>query len=74
MGWNEVDNKVKTKIDKLFVSCTEDWEIDYIKKMIKEEFPQYSDIEIENAIEECCKEVSPPRPRIDFLKCLEKRL
>ena len=74
MGWNDIDNKMKKRTDSLFVSCTEKWEMDYIKKVIKEEFPQHSETEIENAIEECCKEVVPPRPRADFLKCLQSKL
>jgi len=52
MGWQEVDDKTKKKIDGLFVSCTEKWEMDYIKKVIKEEFPHISDTKIAQAIKE----------------------
>ncbi len=74
MGWNEVDDKIKKKIDSRFVSCSEKWEMDYLKKVIKEEFPYYSGEIIEKALKECCKEIPPPRPRTAFLKCLETKL
>ena len=74
MGWQEVDDKTKKKIDGLFVSCTEKWEMDYIKKVIKEEFPHISDTKIAQAIKECCAEVPGNHPRKAFMKCLQSKL
>ncbi len=74
MGWQEVDNKTKKQIDGQFVSCTEKWEMDYIKQVIKEEFPHLSDIKIDAAIKECCKEVKGNHPRTKFMQCLQSKL
>ncbi len=74
MGWKEVDNKTKTKIDSQFVSCTEKWEMDYIKKVIKEEFPNISDTKIDQAIKECCSKVAGNHPRTKFMQCLQSKL
>ncbi len=74
MGWNEVDNKLKKGMDSNFVSCDEQYELDYIKKVVKEEFPSFSDANIDNALKSCCNKVSAPRPRGDYVKCLQKEL
>ncbi len=74
MGWKEVDDKTKKKIDSQFVSCTEKWEMDYIKKVIKEEFPNISDSKIDQAIKECCDEVPGNHPRAAFMQCLQNKL
>lgn len=74
MGWQEVDNKTKLKIDRQFVSCSEKWEMDYIKKVIKEEFPNLSPGKIDHAIKACCAEVPGNHPRDAFMKCLQSKL
>ncbi len=66
MGWNEVDDKMKKKVDSYFVSCTEKYEIDYLKKVVKEEFPYNNDATIDQALKECCAEISAPRSRASF--------
>jgi len=74
MGWKEVDDKTKKRIDSQFVSCTEKWEMDFIKQVIKEEFPHIPDSKIIEAIAECCAEVKGNRPRAKFMQCLQNKL
>ena len=74
MGWNEVDDKLKKGRDSNFVSCVQDYELDYIKKVVKEEFPSLSDAKIDVALKSCCNSVSPPRPRKEFINCLKREL
>jgi len=33
MGWENIDNKLKRKIDSFFVSCEERYELEYFKKI-----------------------------------------
>lgn len=74
MGWEEVDDKLKRKLDSKFVSCDEDWELKYIKKVVKEEFPHFTSTEIEKAVNGCCDSVDAPRPRSKYLDCLKRKL
>ena len=74
MGWKEIDDKLKRRRDALYVSCDEEWELDYLKDLILEEFPEFSEEEVEQALKECCERVSAPRPRTDFLECLQSIL
>lgn len=74
MDWEKVDIKLKRKLDKNFVACSEKWELRTIKEVILEEFRQFSEYEVEEAIKDCCEEVKPPRPRKAFLECLKRKL
>lgn len=74
MGWTEVDNKIKKKIFSFFVSCTEAWELDFIKEVIMEEVPDLNEEELSKAMMESCKEIAPPRPRTEYLKYLRYKL
>jgi len=74
MGWNEVDNKLKIRHDMSYVSCDEEYELQYTKDIIKEEFPHLSDTGIDRAIESCCRSVPAPRPRTDYVECLKSEL
>lgn len=74
MGWDEVDNKMKRHIDSLFVSCTEKYERDTIKRIIREEFPHITEPVIDKAIDNCCQTIEPPRPRDKFFHCLSHKL
>lgn len=71
MGWNEIDNKLKRRLDSKFVSCDENYELDLIKDVIQEEFPNISPERIEEAISSCCDKVAAPRPRKEFIECLK---
>jgi len=35
MGWKEIDDKLKRRRDALYVSCDEEWELDYLKDLKK---------------------------------------
>ena len=74
MGWTNVDNKIKQKIFSYFVSCTEPWEMDFIKEVIMEEVPYLNESKLSKAMMECCKEIAPPRSRSEFLKYLQQKL
>ena len=74
MGWNEVDKRIKQKIFSFFVSCTEAWEMEFIKEIIMEEIPRLNESELSSVMMECCKEIAPPRSRSEFLKYLQQKL
>lgn len=74
MGWNDVDDKMKRRGDGLFVSCEESYERAYIKRAVQEEFPHFSEADIDAAIAHCCRAVPAPRPRARYLECLRRRL
>lgn len=74
MSWENVDNKHKKHIDSLYVSCEEDYEINYLIKIIKEEYLWISELEIRKAIASCCVSIKSPRPRDKFMKCLKNNL
>lgn len=74
MSWENVDNKHKKAIDKENVSCEEDYEVNYLVKIIKEEYPFISEIDIRKSIASCCVSTNAPHPRKEFMECLRKRL
>ena len=74
MGWTEVDKRIKQKVFSFFVSCTEAWEMDFIKEVIMEEVPHLNESQLSKAMVECCKEIAPPRPRSEYLKYLQQKL
>ena len=74
MGWEDIDNKLKRKIDSFFVSCEERYELEYLKKLILEEFSYFDELKVEQALKVCCKRVNPPRLRREYLKCLQNVL
>jgi len=74
MGWNKVDKRIKQKIFSFFVSCTEAWEMEFIKEIIIEEVPYLNESELSKAMMKCCKEIAPPRSRSEFLKHLRHTL
>ena len=73
-NWDSEDNKHKRQADKLFVSCTENYEIEYIVAKFKRHFPRLTETSIKSAISKCCKSVKPPRPRKEFETCVARRL
>jgi 23S rRNA G2069 N7-methylase RlmK/C1962 C5-methylase RlmI len=74
MGWHEVDKRIKQKIFSFFVSCTEAWEMDFIREIIMEEVPHLNEEELSKAMIDGCKEIAPPRPRTEYLKYLQQKL
>ena len=74
MGWNEVDKRLKQKMFSYFVSCTETWEMDLMREIIREEVPRLNESELLKAMMESCREIDPPRPRSEYLKHLRQKL
>lgn len=73
--WSEYDDRKKRGgSDSDNFSCTEEWEIDYLVRKIREQYPGLTETSIKNAISACCKQVPTPRPRKTFVTCVMKRL
>lgn len=72
--WEDYDNRKKKKEDRLFFSCDEKWEVDYLRDKIYKKYPEFSKADIEIAIGKCCNSVPAPRPRKDFVECVMSRL
>ena len=73
-SWSDYDNKKKRWEDRFFFSCEESWEVDYLVAKIKRIYPAKSESAIRAAIISCCKEVSAPRPRDKFVRCVMSKL
>ncbi len=75
MSWEQIDDKHKRQFDAKFVSCDEDYEKEYLKKLILDSFPGvYTEKQIDAAISHCCKAIPAPRPRSTFMTCLKNEL
>jgi hypothetical protein len=73
--WSEYDNrKIRDQRDRSKFSCEEDWEVSYLVQKLRKHFPYKTDTAIREAISACCRSVPAPRPRIDFVECVTKRL
>ncbi|MEB0263389.1 MULTISPECIES: hypothetical protein [unclassified Mucilaginibacter] len=72
--WSEYDNRKKKWEDRLFFSCEESWEVDYLVRQMKKHFPYTSEQTIRNAIASCCQTVKAPRPRKEFVECVSSKL
>lgn len=73
--WDEYDNKrIRDRRDGKDFACTEQWEVDYLKNLIKKKHPQLDVNTILAAIKNCCETVKAPRPRDPFVECVVKRL
>ncbi len=73
--WSEYDNKkVRDGRDKSKFSCDEPWEVDYLVKKIKKNYPGKTEDQIQAAIKSCCAVVRAPRPREEFVKCVVGKL
>lgn len=72
--WSEYDDRKKKKEDRLFFSCEEDWEVDYLVNKIHKNFPAITKEQIRAAIKQCCNSVAAPRPRKIFVECVMNRL
>lgn len=67
------DDLSKTKIDALFVNCSQDHEEQYTASRIAKE----NDVSMERArvaFRHCCKAVKGNQPRAEFMACAEKYL
>jgi hypothetical protein len=75
LDWSDYEDRKKkeTKDTGLF-SCDEAWEIYYLKNRIQKEFTTLNEIKILEAIEQCCRFATAPKPRKDFVQCVLARL
>ncbi len=64
--WEDYDNKKKKTEDRLFVSCEEQWERDYIGNKTLKYYPNLTVVNINNAVQKACENASTPRPRHKF--------
>lgn len=72
--WEDYDDRKKKKEDRIYFSCDEEWEIDYLVKKIHKRYPSIETDRIRAAIGQCCNSVPAPRPREKFVECVMKRL
>jgi hypothetical protein len=72
--WSDYDNKKKKREDRFFFSCDESWEVDYLVGKIRKIYPSKTETAVRAAIASCCKEVSAPRPRDKFVRCVMGKL
>ena len=56
------------------VAKYEKYEVDYIVKIVMEEYSWLSESTIRAAITSCCQSVKPPRKREEFMACLKSKL
>lgn len=75
IDWEDFDNRaIKDGRDRNKFSCDEQWEVDYLVKILCSHFRNISEHEIRAAISACCSEVIAPRPREEFVDCVIARL
>lgn len=72
--WSDYDNKKKKAEDRLFFSCEETWEVEYLVNKIKRIYPSKTGATIRAAITSCCKEIPANRPREKFVRCVMSKL
>ena len=63
MDWNDDDNKKEKTLDKSYVSCEEDYEVEYLAKKYETE---------KEIVKKCCEETSSPHTRKDVEDCIRK--
>jgi hypothetical protein len=72
--WKNIDNKNLKVNDRIFFSCTEEWEVDTLRDKIIEQYPSYSVEKVNAAINSCCKSESAPFERLAFENCALMKL
>jgi len=61
MDWPTKDNKTKRQIDKDYVSCEEEYEIEYLAKKYNV---------TKEIIKQCCQEIEAPHSRKKIEECI----
>ncbi len=75
MSWEDIDDKVKKAIDRDYVSCSEDYELNYIKAVLRQYYGNaVSEKRINDAITHCCNKIKGNRPREEFSRCIADEL
>ena len=66
LGWQDYEEKkIKNDTDPKYFLSDESWEIHYLKSKIRNEYPQFDDLMVFEAIEVCSRK--DPRPRREFV-------
>lgn len=68
--WKNIDNKKLKVHDRIYFSCTEDWEVDTLKEKILDKYPSYTIEEVNKSIKQCCKSGNAPFERMAFENCV----
>jgi len=71
--WSDYDKRKLTFQDRLFFSCDERWEVEYLIKKIKNHTTK-TEAQIRLAIGSCCVIVPGNKPRDKFVECVMARL
>ena len=71
--WKNIDNKKLKVHDRIYFSCTEEWEVDTLRDKIMDKYPSYSEDEVNNAIQNCCKSEKAPYERFAFENLIKRR-
>ncbi len=72
--WSTYDDRKNRLEDRLFFSCEEDWEMEYLIGKIIKTHPAVSRDAIREAMRACCLHVPAPRPRTKFVECVMSQL
>lgn len=72
--WEDYDSRKMKEIDKLYFSCSDPWEIDYLIKKIQDADPSIGKEKILRAVHASCKSIPSPRPRGMFIKSVVTKL
>jgi hypothetical protein len=72
--WKNIDNKKLKVHDRIYFSCTEEWEVDTLRDKIIDKYYSYSEDEVNNAIQNCCKSETAPYERFAFENCVLLKL
>ncbi|MEI6122704.1 MAG: hypothetical protein WCQ95_03680 [Bacteroidota bacterium] len=72
--WKNIDNTDLKKTDRIYFSCSEEWEKDYLIDKIRHNYPIYSKESIISAIKSCCKSKDAPFERMAFENCVINKL
>jgi hypothetical protein len=68
--WKNTDNKKLKVYDRIYFSCTEDWEVDTLREKILDKYPSYTMEEVNKSIKHCCKSRNAPFERMAFENCV----
>lgn len=74
MGWSDVSDKHLRKYLRDAIYCQDNEEKEYLKGIIKEEFPMLNESAIEVSIRQCCGKTNIPMPTNLFIVLIKRKL
>lgn len=73
--WSDYDSrKIQNEEDTLLFSCSDTWEMEYLRNKIKKYCPRLSDAAIQSSIDACCASFGSMHPRKKFVERVGNRL